>query len=532
MPGITDARDPGPPVPTRPGGPGLARRGTALALLVITQFVLVLDAAIVNVALPSIGRGLSVRPAELSWVVNAYVLLFGGFLMLGGRIADLAGRRRTFVAGIALFTAASLAAATARSGTWLVIARGAQGMGAAFVSPAALALVMTLYPAEAERSRALRAWAGAASTGGVAGAVLGGLLTEGFGWPAVFLVNVPIGLLALLLSRYLLPGDRDSSSRGTGPVRRPAARQPADVAGAVTVTISLTLLVYAFIGADTAGWSSVQTLALLASSLVMLLAFVAIEASSKRPLVPLRVFRNQALRGSDAVAFVNTAAVFPMFFFVTLYTQRVLGYSALQAGLAQLPIGISMVCAATLAPRVVARIGYKHTLVAGMTLIAGGMFWFTAIRPAGSYVTNLLGPSLLVGTGNGLTWVASMVGATTGTDERESGLASALINTAQQLGGALGVAVLVAVAAARTTAMTTTGRITSPAALTAGFGTGFAGAAITAGAGAILAWLLLSSAASRRHAAMIRAGNKAPDPGPGQRTAAPVEEEAHGSPRT
>jgi EmrB/QacA subfamily drug resistance transporter len=467
------------------------RKSAALALLAATQFVLVLDASIVNVALPSIGRDLNVGAGDLSWVVNAYILMFGGFLLLGGRLADFLGRRRMYVAGLALFAAASLAGALAQSALWLIVARAAQGLGAALVSPAALALLMTLFEEGSERNRALGVWAALGGSGGAAGAILGGVLTDGLGWEAVLLVNVPIGLAAGAAAMRLLLESR-TEQRGSF-----------DMRGAVTVTAGLTALVYALVGANDAGWGSVQTLGLAGLALALLAGFVVAEGRSREPLVPLRIFRNRALRGANLITVLNTGALFPMFFFITLYTQDVLGYSAVESGLAQLPLATTIAAAATLAPRLVARVGYPPALAGGLTLLAAGLAWLSQLEPDASYVAALLLPSLVVGVGEGAVWVSSMVGATSGADESESGLASGLVNTTQQLGGALGVAALVALATSQTGATAQDGAPPAEA-LTAGFSAGFLGGAAIAATGALLALTLLSSRKSRPHDGSMR----------------------------
>ena len=453
----------------------------ALVLLAATQFVLILDASIVNVALPSMGRDLNVGPDELSWVVNGYILMFGGFLLLGGRLADFLGRRRMYMLGLGVFALASVAGALAQSALWLILARGAQGLGAALVSPAALSLLMTLFDEGAERNRALGVWAALGGSGGAAGAILGGALTDGLGWEAVLLVNLPIGALAMALAPRLLPESRLA-----------LGRRAFDMAGALTVTAGLTLLVYSIVDANAAGWPSAQTIGLGALALLILAGFVAIEWRSKQPLVPLRIFRNRALRGGNLVTVLNTAALFPMFFFVTLYTQDVLGYSPIESGLAQLPIAVTIAVSATFAPRLVARAGYRIPLAGGLTLVAAGLLWLAQIPAVGSYVTDLLLPSFVVGIGEGAVWVASMVGATSGADESESGLASGLVNTSQQLGGAIGVAALVSVATARTTDLAAAGARPA-AALTEGFSAGLTVGAAIAALGAIAAATLLGS---------------------------------------
>jgi EmrB/QacA subfamily drug resistance transporter len=467
-----------------------SQKTLALILLAATQFVLVLDASIVNVALPSMGRDLDVSPDELSWVVNGYILTFGGFLLLGGRFADFLGRRRMYILGLAIFALASLAGALAQSALWLVLARGVQGLGAALVSPAALALLMTLFSEGSERNRALGLWAALGGSGGAAGAILGGALTAGLGWQAVLLVNVPVGGLAIALAARLLPESRVD-----------IGRRAFDIAGAVTVTAGLTLLIYAIVDANAAGWGSLQTIGLGSMALALIAGFVAIERRSRQPLVPLRIFRNRALRGSNIVTVLNTGALFPMFFFVTLYTQDVLGYSPIESGLAQVPVAVTIAVSATLAPRLVARTGYGIALVGGLALVAGGLLWLAQISADGSYVGDLLLPSVVVGLGEGAVWVASMVGATSGADEAEAGLASGLVNTSQQLGGALGVAALVAVATARTSAAAGGAGAPSPAALTEGFSAGLTVGAVIAAAGAVVAGALLTSRRPRPAAA-------------------------------
>jgi EmrB/QacA subfamily drug resistance transporter len=470
----------------------------ALGLLAATQFLLAVDASIVNLALPSIGRDLNAGPEQLSWVVNAYLLTFGGFLLLGGRVADHLGRRRIYVVGLVVFAAASLAGALAQSGPWLAVARGAQGLGAALVSPAALALLLTLFNEGAQRNRALGVWAVLGGSGGAAGAILGGLLTDGLGWQAVLLVNVPIGAAAVALAPRLLPASRAEP-----------ARRRFDVAGAVTATAGLSLLVYVLVDANHAGFPSARTM-LLGGAVVLLVAvFAAIEAGSRWPLVPPRILGNRSLWGANLVIVLTTGALFPMFFFVTLYTQDVLGYRPLQAGLAGLPLAVTIAASATLAPGLLLRVGYKTLLVAGLAVVAGGLRWFAAIPADGGFVGDLLGPSLVVGVGAGAAWVASMVAATNGADPTQAGLASGLVNTAQQLGGALGIAALVAAATARTTSVLGSGEGDRLVALTEGFRAGLLGGALVALAGAALAALLLSSADSRAHAVAAREARQA-----------------------
>jgi EmrB/QacA subfamily drug resistance transporter len=480
------------------------RKGLALALLASTQFVLVLDAAIVSVALPSIGLDLGFAGEDLSWVVNAYTLMFGGFLLLGGRVADLVGRRKMFIAGLILFTAASLAGALAQGPLWLVIARAVQGLGAAIVSPAALSLVMTLYTEGSERNKALGVWGAVAGSGGAAGVILGGVLTEWLGWQAVLYVNVPIGIVAALLATRLLPEGREAGARSF------------DVAGAVSVTAGLALLVYALVDANDAGWGSAQTIGLGALALVLLAAFIAIERRARRPLVPLAIFRNRPLRGANIVGIAMTMAIFPMFFFLTFYTQQVLGYEPIKAGFAQLPLALSIIISAGVASQLVTRAGYKLTMTVGMVIASAGLLWFAQISPGGSFVGDILGPSIVVGFGTALAWVAGTIAATTGVSGEEAGLASGLINTSQQIGGALGLAVLVAVATAVTDAADAVPRV----ALTDGYQAGFIGAAALALLGALLSAVLLSSRESREHARSAREGGLEREPEPAQMAAA------------
>ena len=468
------------------------RRGLALALLAATQFVLILDAAIVNVALPSIGRDLRFAPDDLSWVANAYILTFGGFLLLGGRVADLAGRRRMFVVGLALFVAASMLGALAPSALWLIVARAMQGLGAALVSPAALSLVMTLFDEGPERNRALGVFGAVAGSGAAAGSILGGLLTDWFGWQAVLYVNVPIGAVAIALAPRLLP-----ASRAAGPGRS------FDLAGAVSVTAGLALLVYALVDANDTGWASAQTLTLGALALALIAAFVVIEARAAHPLVPPGIFRLRTLRGANIVAVLLTMAMFPMFFFLTLYLQHVLGYGPIRAGLGQLPIALTIAVMAGVTSRLVTRFGFKAPLVAGLLVVGAGLAWFSQLSaPGGTYVADILGPSILSGVGGALVFISVTIAATTGARAHEAGLASGLINTTQQVGGALGLALLVAVATARTDAVLAAGGQSPAVALTEGFQ-----AALLAGAGiavvaALLASVLVSSAGSRAHDAV------------------------------
>ncbi len=414
-----------------------AQLGFALALLASTQFVLTLDSGIMNVALPTIQTDLGFAAEDLAWVTNAYALAFGGFLLLGGRMADLVGARRMFVAGLVLFTAASLLGAVAQTPLWLVLARAVQGLGGALVSPAAMTLVVTMFAAGAERNRALGIFGAMSGLGGAAGFMLGGVLTEWLGWPSVLAVNVPIGIAAVLLAPVLLTGER-----ATG------AGRSFDLLGALSVTGGLTVLAYAVVGAPGAGWASARTLGLLAVAAALLAAFVGIESRAGNPLVPLRVFRHRLLRSANILAVLMTASIFPFFFFVTLYLQQVLGFGPFQAGLGQLPLALAMmVAAAALAAKLIARSGIRTTAALGLASSCAGLAWFAQLSPDGTYLADVLGPALLIGVGLGLGVVCVTIAGTAEARPEEAGLASGLINTTQQVGGAIGLAVLIALAA-------------------------------------------------------------------------------------
>src|SRR5919109_2239333 len=383
----------------------------ALALLAAAQFV-------VNVALPSIGKDLEFSQENLSWVVNAYVLVFGGFLLLGGRMADLLGRRRLFMIGLVLFALASLAGGLAQSEGWLIAARAVQGLGAALLSPAALSLVTVLFTEGAERNKAMGVWGAVAGSGGAVGVLLGGMLTEWAGWEWVLFVNVPVGIAAAMLAPRLLPESRNGGERHF------------DIAGAVTVTAGLSLLVYALVDATDAGWGSAQTLGLGAVALALIAAFYAIERRNKAPLVPFPgIFRIRTITGINVSAVLIAAALFSMFFFISLYMQQVLGFSALDAGLAYLPLALGIIVTAGASAGLVTRFGFKPVLVTGLVITAAGLVWFSQVSPGGSYVGDVLFPSLLAAVGLGLAFVSMTVAAVSGVEAHEAGLASGLINT-------------------------------------------------------------------------------------------------------
>jgi EmrB/QacA subfamily drug resistance transporter len=476
----------------------------ALALLAAAQFVVILDASIVNVALPSIGSDLAFSQDDLSWVVNAYVLVFGGFLLLGGRMADLIGRRRMFIAGLILFAAASLAGGLSESAGQLIIARAVQGLGAALLSPAALSLVTVLFAEGSERNKAMGVWGAVAGSGGAVGVLLGGMLTEWAGWEWVLFVNVPIGIVAALLAPRLLPESRNAGSRHF------------DIAGAVTITAGISLLVYALVDATNAGWGSVQTIGLGALAIALVAAFYLIERRTKAPLVPFPgIFRIRTITGINVSAVLIAAALFSMFFFISLYMQQVLGFTALEAGLAYLPLAVGIIITAGGSAGLVTRFGFKPVLISGLLLTAGGLMWFSQVSADGSYVADVLFPSLMAAVGLGLAFVSMTVAAVSGVEPHEAGLASGLINTSQQVGGALGLAILATVANSRTDDVMASAQGSPqalPNALTEGFQNAFlvgAGMAILA---AVLAAVLISGRVSREHAEAARSGELDPVP--------------------
>ena len=472
----------------------LSRRWTALILLCVAQFVVVLDASIVNVALPSIGKGLDFSEANLPWVVNAYVIAFGGFLLLGGRAADLLGRRRVFMAGLIVVAVASLLAGFASNQGQLIAARAAQGLGAAIISPAALSIVTTLFHDGAERNKALGAWGAVAGSAGAVGVLLGGILTQGLGWEWVLWVNVPVALIALALTPGLIPESRSES-----------ATRHFDAAGAVTVTAGLSVLAYAFLDASSAGWGSAKIISLLAASVALIGAFVAIELRSAAPLVPFRIFRLRTLTGANVVGILLGASLFSMFFFISLYMQQVLGYSAIHAGLSYLPLALTIIVAAGIGGQLVTRFGFKPILAAGLAFVALGLLWFSQVSVNGSFLTDILGPSLLAAMGLGFGFVTSTIAAVSGVNEREQGLASGLINTSQQIGGALGLAVLSTIATSRTDHVMASGASSLPNALTEGFQSAFLAGAVIAALGVAATLILIRTRDSRAHMEMANA---------------------------
>jgi EmrB/QacA subfamily drug resistance transporter len=444
-----------------------------LVLICLAQFMVVLDATVVNVALPSIQKDLHLNEANLQWIVNAYTLVFGGFLLLGGRAGDLIGRKRLFLAGIVVFTVASLLNGLATSSGMLIGFRALQGLGAAFISPAALAIITTTFEEGSDRAKALGVWAAIASGGAAAGLVLGGALTELLSWPWIFFVNVPVGAAAFVFSLRLVPESRDDQ-----------AHRSFDVAGAVTATGGLMALVYAIVQADLKGWGSTTTIGFFVLSIALLAAFVVIEQRSVAPLVRLSIFRVRSLTAANVVMLLVACGLFAMFFFNSLYIQRVLGYHPLKAGLAFLPFTGGIAVSAGLASQFGPKVGIRLVAAIGMVVTAIGMLWLTQIPVHGHYLTNVLPSILLTSIGMGAVFVPLTMVATTGLVNEDQGLASGLFNTSQQIGGALGLAILATLAAGRTHG-------SSPAALVHGFHYAFAGAAAFVIASLVLLLVLL-----------------------------------------
>jgi EmrB/QacA subfamily drug resistance transporter len=456
------------------------RPGALLVLVCLAQLMVILDVSIVNVALPSIRDGLGFSTTGLQWVVNAYTLTFAGFLLLGGRAADLLGRRRVFLAGTALFAFASLACALADSRSLLLGARALQGIGGAVISPASLAIIATSFAEGRERSRALGVWGAMGGVGGSLGVLLGGVLTQAFGWPAIFVVNVPIGLAVIVFGRGLIPVGRVSSET-----------RHFDATGALLVTGALTALVYAIVRTDTLGWGATGVLVPLVAGVALLAAFVFVEGKlASAPLMPLRVFRMARLRAANLIMFLLYAAVFAIWFFLSLYLQNVLHYDPLQTGLRFLPMTLAIVATATIAPRLVAAFGERRLLTVGMLCAAVGLYLLTDVRSGGSYTANVLPGGLLAAMGLGLSLVPATIAAVAGVPAKESGLASGMLNTSRLIGGALGLAVLSTIAASRTRADLLAGA-TGPSALSGGFRVAFAVAAGFSVLGALAALVLL-----------------------------------------
>jgi EmrB/QacA subfamily drug resistance transporter len=432
-------------------------RWRAFALVAVSYFMTIIDLTIVNVSLPTIGRDLHFSETSLQWVATAYALAFGGFLLLGGRVADLLGRRRVLMLGLALFTTASLACALATGDAFLIASRAVQGVGAAIMLPAALSIVMSMFEEGAERNKALGIWGGLGAAGATVGLIAGGLLTRYVGWQYIFYLNVPIGIAALALAPRLVP---DSRSAPTG--RR------FDAFGAIAGTAGLVLLVYAISQAPRYGWGSGRTIAMLAASVALLGAFLVIENRSAEPLLPLSIFRLRTLAGANVAGLLLGASFFAFIFVGTLYMQQVLRYSALQTGVAWLAASVTSVALAALSQWLVTRGGAKLVMALGMALIGAGVIWATQAPVHGHFLENLAGPFVVAGAGTAFAFIPISIAALAGVAEHQAGLASGILNTSQQLGGAIGIAIASSVAATHTQAMLRAGS-TGPAALTGGF---------------------------------------------------------------
>ncbi len=432
-------------------------RWRAFALLAVSYFMTIIDLTIVNVSLPTIGRDLHFSATNLQWVVTAYALTFGGFLLLGGRAADLLGRRRILMLGLALFTAASLACALATNEASLIGSRAVQGVGAAIMLPAALSIVMNMFAEGAERNQALGVWGGLGAAGATVGLIAGGLLTRYAGWQYIFYLNVPIGLAALALAPRFVPDSRLATTR-----RR------FDALGAITGTGGLVLLVDAISQTPQYGWGATRTIASLAASAALLAAFVAIENRVEEPILPLGIFRLRTLAGANAAGLLLGGSFFAFVFIGTLYMQQVLHYSALQSGVAWLAASLTSVALAGLSQWLVTRGGAKIVMAIGMTLIGAGVIWATQVPPDGRFLQNLAGPFVIAGAGTAFAFIPISIAALAGVEEHQAGLASGLLNTSQQLGGAIGIAIASSVAASHTQRLLHTGHA-APAALTGGF---------------------------------------------------------------
>jgi EmrB/QacA subfamily drug resistance transporter len=448
-----------------------------LFVVCLAQFMVILDVSIVNVALPSMRSGLHFSTTGLQWVVNAYTLTFAGLLLLGGRSADLLGRREVFLVGTAAFALTSLMCAVSDSQAVLIGARALQGVAGAVLSPATLSIITSSLKEGSERNRGVGLWGAMGALGASSGALLGGILTQGFGWPAIFAVNVPLGALVVALGIYVIPKGLPTEGH-----------RHFDAAGAALVTGSLVAITYGIVRTDTLGWGSTGVVVPLVAGVLLLAAFLLVEARFARvPLVPLRVFRLGQLRAANLVVVLLYAAFFPVWFFLTLYMQQVLHYDAIQAGLSFLPMTLSIFAASSLAPRAVARFGPRPVITAGMLATTVGMLLLTGIAPGGSYITSVLPGGWLSAVGMGLSLVPSTIVAMQGVDRADSGLGSGLLNTSRLMGGALGLALLSTLAASRTHSVAAGG----VQALTDGFGVAFSVGALFTLAGAVTAALLL-----------------------------------------
>jgi EmrB/QacA subfamily drug resistance transporter len=448
-------------------------RWRAFALLAVSYFMTIIDLTIVNVSLPTIGRDLHFTDTTLQWVATAYGLTFGGFLLFGGRAADLLGRRRVLMAGLAVFTAASLACALATSDGFLIASRAVQGLGAAFMLPAGLSIVMNMFEEGAERNKALGIWGGLGAAGATVGLIAGGFLTRYAGWQYIFYLNVPIGVVALALSRRVVPESRHARREAeglVGPARgiNHPTRRRFDVAGAVTVTAGLVLLVDAISQAPQYGWGTARTIGVLAAAAALLVAFVVIERRASEPILPPSIFRSRTLTGANVAGLLLGGSFFAFIFIGTLYMQEVLHYSALQTGIAWLAASLTSIALAGVSQFLVTRGGAKIVMAIGMALIGAGIIWATQVPVHGHFLANLAGPMAVAGAGTAFSFIPISIAALAGIREHQAGLASGLLNTSQQLGGAIGIAIASSIAASHTKALAHAGNA-APVALTGGF---------------------------------------------------------------
>ncbi len=468
-----------------PPASGSTNRWLVLVIVCLAQFMVILDATVVNVALPSIQADLGFTPASLQWVINSYTLVFGGFLLLGGRAGDLFGRRKLFLWGVAIFSIASLLNGLATSDTWLVATRGLQGLGGALVSPAALSIITTTFAEGEDRTKALGVWSAIAAGGGAFGLLLGGILTDLLSWEWIFFVNVPIGIAtAMLAIRHVPESKALGSNKGL------------DLPGAVTVTAGLIVLVYAIVKAEDFGWGSAKTLGLAAIAFALLGAFVVIQQRSKAPLIRLGIFRVRSLAGANTVLLLVIGGLFAFFFFSSLYVQQILGYSPLEAGLAFIPVTIGIGVGAAIAQQLVKRIGVRTTGSLGMLIAAFGLYLFSGVTVDGTYLSDVLPAVIPQSIGMGLFFVPITLIATTNVGDEDAGLASGLFNTSQQVGGALGLAVLSTLAADKSASVLAElghrpNDVERVNALLDGFQVAFTAAAILVLFGAVLLLLLV-----------------------------------------
>jgi EmrB/QacA subfamily drug resistance transporter len=466
-----------------------ARKRWILALTCLAQFMVILDVSVVNVALPSIRDDLQFSAVNLQWVVNAYTLTFGGFLLLGGRAADLVGRRRVFLVGLVGFAAASLVGGLSTTQGTLIGARAVQGLSAAVVAPATLAIITTTFDEGYERSRALAVWGAMGAVGGSTGVLLGGVITELLGWQWILFINVPVGLIGAVGAMRLIPES----------TRADVGERHYDFAGALSVTAGLVLLTFAIVRTDVNGWGSPQTLLVGGAGLALLALFVGIERRARRPLMPLRIFASRTLTAANLVIFTLGASVFAMWYFVSLYLQQVLGFTPIEAGLSFLPMTGAIIVASTVAGRLSTRLGPGRVLAVGMGVIGLGMLLFTGISADGSYLGDVLVPGVITTTGIGLAFVPTTIAAMAGVERSDAGLASGLVNTSRQVGGSLGLAILATLATQHTQDLAHGGAVTA-AAVTAGFHRAFLVGGLFALVGALIAAALLVSVRPRQPA--------------------------------